>query len=135
MLLSSSRDGRISWAARRDYADATAAVLAGDGHAGATYELAGDTADTLRDLAVEVSRQSGQPVRYESVSEDEHTAALWAGGLPEPWVQMTVQPEAHGIADGLLFDESHTLSRLIGRPTTPLRSAVAEALRGCTAAT
>jgi len=29
----------------------------------------------------------------------------------------------------------HVLARLIGRPTTPLRSAVAEALRGRAAAT
>jgi hypothetical protein len=48
---------------------------------------------------------------------------------------MTMQPEAHGVADGLLFDDSHTLARLIGRPTAPLRSAVAEALRGRAAAT
>jgi hypothetical protein len=58
-------------------------------------------------------------------------AALRAAGLPEPWVQMTVQPEALG----LLFDDSHTLARLIGRPTTPLPSAVAEALRGRAATT
>jgi hypothetical protein len=56
-----------------------------------------------------------QPVRYEGVSEDERTAALRAAGL--------------------LFDYSHSLARLIGRPTTPLRSAVAEALRGRAAAT
>jgi hypothetical protein len=56
-----------------------------------------------------------QPVRYESVSEEEHTAALRAAGL--------------------LFDDSHSLARPICRPTTPLRSAVAEALRGRAAAT
>lgn len=48
---------------------------------------------------------------------------------------MTVQPEAHAIADALLFDDSHTPARLIGRLTTPLRSAVAETLRGRAAAT
>lgn len=54
-------------------------------------------------------------MRNDSVSEDEHTAALRTAGL--------------------LFDDSHSLARLIGRPTTPLRSAVAEALRGRAAAT
>lgn len=34
------------------------------------------------------------------------------------------------IAQGALLDDSHTLSRLIGRPTTPLAQAVAQMLQG-----
>lgn len=128
-VYSSSKDGKISWAARRDYAEAAAAVISGEGHAGKTYELAGDSADTLRDLAGELSRQTGGDLRYESLSEKEHFAVLSKAGLPEIWASMIVLPETYGIAEGLLFDDSHTLSVLIGRPTTTLEQAVSDALK------
>lgn len=54
--------GRISSAARADYADAAVAVLLGEGHDGKTYELAGDSSYTLDELAAEISRQSGQNI-------------------------------------------------------------------------
>lgn len=46
--------GQISSAARADYAEAAAVVLTSDGHVGKTYELAGDVAYTLTDLAAEI---------------------------------------------------------------------------------
>lgn len=128
-VYSSSKDGKISWAARRDYAEAAAAVISGEGHSGKTYELAGDSADTLRGLAGELSRQTGGDLRYESLSEKEHFAVLSKAGLPEIWASMIVLLETYGIAEGLLFDDSHTLSVLIGRPTTTLEQAVSDALK------
>ena len=53
----SAGEGKISSAAREDYAEAAVAVLTSTGHEGKTYELAGDTAYTLADLAAEVSAE------------------------------------------------------------------------------
>ena len=47
VVLGSAGDGRISSAARADYAAAAAAVLLADDQAGKVYELAGDEAYTL----------------------------------------------------------------------------------------
>ena len=59
-VLGAAGDGRISSAARADFAAAAAAVLAShDNQAGEIYELAGDTSYTLAEFAAEISRQSG----------------------------------------------------------------------------
>lgn len=129
ILYSSSEDGKISWAPRRDYAEAAAVAISGEGHAGKIYELAGDDAETLRDLVAELSQQTGADLRYEGLSENEHFAVLAKAGIPEIWASMIVLPEVYAIAKGLLMDNSHTLSTLIGRPTTTLEQAVADALK------
>ena len=129
-LVGSSGAGRISAAARADYAAAAAAVLAARAVApGAVYELAGDTAYTKADLAAELSRQSGKPVAYKNLTEAELEQVFVGAGLPEDLAAALADADA-GAADGDLFDDSHTLSRLIGRPTTPLAESVRAALAG-----
>jgi len=124
----SAGEGKISAAARADYAAAAAAVLASDApQAGQVYELAGDTAFTMAEYAAEVTQQSGKPVVYHDMPEAEYAAELVQIGLPAGLAQMLAQCSAAS-RGGDLFDDSHSLSRLIGRPTTPLRDAVAAAL-------
>jgi NAD(P)H dehydrogenase (quinone) len=127
-FLGSAGQGRISSATRADYADAAVAVLTGEGHEGNTYELAGDEAWTLEDLAAEVSRQTGRTITYRNLPEDEYANALQGFGLPTGLAKSIAGWDA-AAAQGALFDDSHQLSRLIGRPTTPLSVAVADALR------
>ncbi|WP_438390718.1 SDR family oxidoreductase [Caballeronia sp. DA-9] len=126
-ILGNSRDGRISSAARADYAEAAALVITRGAQAGQIYELAGDTAYTLTDLAAEVARQSGKAVVYRDVSEADYKAALIGVGLPEP-VAALISDSGTGTAKGALFDDSHQLSAILGRPTTPLATVVAAAL-------
>lgn len=127
-FLGSAGDGRISSATRADFAEAAAVVLTGAGHEGKTYELAGDEAYTLADLAAEVSRQTGHTIPYRDLPEAEYAAALAEAGLPEPMARMIAGWDA-AVAQGAVFDDGRRLSALIGRPTTPLRTAVADALR------
>lgn len=129
-VMGSARDGRISSAARLDYAEAAANVLAQDAatQAGKTYELAGDESFTLSDYAAELARQSGKQVVYRDLPEAEYKAALVSIGLPEPFAEIYAESDAKA-ARGSLHDTSRTLSKLIGRPTTPLAATVAEALR------
>ncbi len=119
-VLGCAGDGRFSSAARADYAAAAAAVLTGDGHAGRTYELAGDASYTLADFAAEIARQSGKPIVYKDLPAAEFEAALKAAGLPPALAGLVATADA-AAAQGALFDDGKQLSRLIGRPTTPCR--------------
>ena len=126
-LIGAAGAGRVSGAARADYAEAAARVLAEGGHAGQTYELAADDAWTLADLAAEISRQSGRDIPYVDLPEAEYAAALVKAGLPEGLAAAVAGWDA-GAAQGALFDDGRALSRLIGRPTTPLADVVRAAL-------
>ncbi|HTY03283.1 MAG TPA: SDR family oxidoreductase [Rhodocyclaceae bacterium] len=121
-------EGRISSAARADYAEAAAAVLAGDGQAGRVYELAGDTSYTLAELAEEISRQSGKKIAYRNLPEAEYRAALMGAGMPD-WVAALLSESDTGASKGGLFDDGRQLSRLIGHATTPLAAVVKAALK------
>jgi len=121
-------DGRISGAARADYAAAAAAVLAGEGHQGKVYELGGDQSFTLGELAAAVADVSGKPVEYRDLPAEELIKVLEGAGFPPPVAAVFADVDT-SIAKGLLFVDSGDLSRLIGRPTTALRTAVESALR------
>jgi NAD(P)H dehydrogenase (quinone) len=126
-FLGSADGGRISSAARVDYAEAAVAVLTSEGHDRKTYELAGDNAYTLSDLAAEISRQTGRDIPYRDLRESEYAAALASFGLPETAARAYASFDI-AAAQGALFDDGRQLSQLIGRPTTPLAVSVAEAL-------
>lgn len=53
---------------------------------------------------------------------------LVGAGVPEGYARALADADL-GIQRGELYTDSRDLSRLIGRPTTPLREAVAAALR------
>lgn len=127
-LLGSAGQGKISSASRVDYAAAAAVVLTSDGHEGKTYELAGDSAYTLEELAAEISHQSGKDIPYKDLAPSEYTAILTAAGVPAPWPDALPAIDVE-VAKGALFDDSNVLSKLIGRPTTSLKAAVADALK------
>ena len=127
-FIGSAGTGRVSAAPRIDFAEAAVAVLTGDGHAGKIYELAGDNAWTLTDLAAEISTRTGRDIGYRDLPVADYAAALVGAGLPEPLAQAIAGWDADA-ARGALFHESRDLSRLIGRPTTPLAVSVASALQ------
>lgn len=127
VLLGSTGAGRISAAARADYAEAAAAVLAAGPDAAAIHELAGDEAFTLADVAAALAAASGHQVRYHDLPEDDYALALEKGGMPAP-LAATLAGFSAGAAGGVLADDSHALSRLIGRPTASLRQIVSGAI-------
>lgn len=131
----SAGEGRISSAARADYAAAAVAVLTAPHGAveGRTYELAGDASYTLADFAAEVARRAGKPVAYVNLAEADYRAGLMHAGLPEPVAALLADSDA-AAAKGALFDDGHALSRLIGRPTTPFAETVAATVSGALAA-
>ncbi|MBA8817121.1 NAD(P)H dehydrogenase (quinone) [Microbacterium halimionae] len=118
-LIASAGDGRVSSATRAEYADAAAAVVLGDGHVGAIYELGGDVAWSYAELAQAMSEITGREVVYSAISTADHVAALEAAGLDEGTAGFVAALDA-GIAAGALVAPDHTLSELIGRPTASL---------------
>ncbi|CAM5185769.1 NAD(P)H dehydrogenase (Quinone) OS=Castellaniella defragrans OX=75697 GN=HNR28_001991 PE=4 SV=1 [Castellaniella defragrans] len=127
-VLGSAGEGRIASAARADYAEAALVVLTRPGHEGKVYELAGDQAYTLTELAAEIARQAGKPIVYRNLPEAEYASRLQALGLPAGFAAAIAGWDS-GASRGGLFDDGHVLSGLIGRPTTPLSAVVAEALK------
>ncbi|AFJ48538.1 SDR family oxidoreductase [Shimwellia blattae] len=119
----SAGEGKIASATRADYAAAAVAVLTSPGHEGKTYELAGDQAYTLADLAAELSAQSGKQIPYVNIPEADYAAALVKAGLPAGFAAAIASWDS-GAAQGALFDDNHQLSRLIGRTTTPLAQSI-----------
>ena len=126
-VLGAAGEGRFATATRADYAAAAAAVLTGKGHENKVYELGGDEPYTLAELAAEVARQTGKPVAYKNLPQAEYAKALTGFGLPEGLAGAIADADA-GASRGELDTQSHDLSTLIGRPTTPLPQTVAAAL-------
>ncbi|WP_162428112.1 SDR family oxidoreductase [Pontibacter pudoricolor] len=127
-FIGSAGEGEISSASRADFADAAVAVLTGEGHQGKTYELAGDEAYTLSDLAAEISRQTGKDIPYKNLPEADYAAALAGFGLPEGLAYAIAGWDV-AASGGALYDNGRQLSQLIGHPTTPMKETLAEALK------
>lgn len=127
VLLGSAGDGKISLAARADYAAAAAEVLVRDDQAGKIYELAGDSAYTLADFAAELSQQTGKQIPYTNLPEAEYSGILQNAGLPD-WLASLLSSSDASAAQGALFNDSHQLSQLIGRTTTSPTDTIKTAL-------
>lgn len=119
--------GRVSAAARADYAEALAVAALDPSLAGAVLELASDEAFTMAEFAAEVSRQVGRHIPYAAMPQTAYAELLAGFGLPKGFARVLADSDACA-ANGSLFDDSRTLSRLIGRPTTPVAQVIAAAL-------
>ncbi|QNP70863.1 NAD(P)H-binding protein [Streptomyces roseirectus] len=128
-VVAAAGEGRVSSASRADYAAAAVAVLTGEGHENQTYELGGDVAWSFAEYAGELSAQTGKEIGYNAVPAEVLVGILTGAGAPEPFAQILAGVD-ESIAKGELEVTSGDLSRLIGRPTTPLSEAVAGALKG-----
>lgn len=122
-FIGAAGEGKISSATREDFAEAAAVVLTTAGHDNKIYELAGDEAYTLTDFAAEITKQAGKNIPYKNLSEAEYTAALVEVGLPEAFAKILADSDANA-AKGALYSDDKTLSKLIGRPTTPWTNVV-----------
>ena len=126
-MIGAAGAGRVNSAARKDYAEAIAVTALDAAHVGKTYELAGDSAHSGADFAAAVAKAVGKPVAYVPMSQADYARALVGFGLPEGFAQVLADSDARA-GEGALADDSRTLSRLIGRPTTPLAVAMKAAL-------
>ncbi|MET9274840.1 SDR family oxidoreductase [Kribbella sp. NPDC003557] len=126
-VVGSTGDGRLATASRRDFAAAAAVVLSTDGHDKTAYELNGDTDWSLAEYAAELSRQTGKEVAYNNVPGEVLLGILTGAGLPQPLAELLVDIDK-GVERNLLTGRGSDLTRLIGRPTTPIADSIATAL-------
>ncbi len=126
-FIGSAGNGKISSAARVDYGEAAAVAITDESHKGKVYELAGDDYYTLADLAAEISNQTGTNIPYRNLTEAEYTKILESFEIPAGFAAAIASWDVSASKDDL-FDDSHQLSALIGRPTTPLADSVKAAL-------
>jgi len=124
VVVASAGDGSVASAARGDFAEAAAVVLTTPGHEGKVYELSGDEAWGFADLAAVFADVLGRDVAYRPVTPEEHQEVLVGAGLDEGTAGFVVALDQN-IAEGLLAVRTGELSRLIGRPTTPMPVTVA----------
>jgi len=126
LIIASLGDGQVASASRKDYAEGAAVVLAGSGHEGKVYELAGDVPWGYDELAATLTEILGREVVYRRVSAKEHRKILTKAGVPMAQAAFVATLDAN-TKNGALADASGELSALIGRPTTPLRETLADA--------
>lgn len=74
-----------------------------------------------------MSRQTGKKVVHTSLSAAEHKALLTGAGLPDAFAEILADVD-DAISRGVLSGTPGDLSRLIGRPTTPIADSIAAAL-------
>ncbi|MFZ0529823.1 MAG: SDR family oxidoreductase [Propionicimonas sp.] len=117
-VLTAAGSGRVASAARNDYAEAAAVVLAGP-VSGGTFELSGDVAWAQEDLAADLTAVLGREVSVRHVTAEEKTRELAALGLDPGLVGFIVGVD-RAIAAGELAGATGELSALIGRPSAPL---------------
>ena len=118
-IAAAAADGCVASATRADFAEGAAVVLLEDGHVGQVYEFGGDVAWSYEELAAAASEVVDREVRYVPLTTEQRIAGLQAAGLDAGTAGFVAAIDT-GIREGALADADGTLSRLIGRPTTPL---------------
>ncbi|MCC3377134.1 SDR family oxidoreductase [Cohnella sp. REN36] len=116
--LTSAGAGKVGWATRRDYAEAAAAVLAGESRESAAYELSGSLL-TQEELAAKLSGILGREVPVQQVDDATYAGIMSSAGVPDPVVPILVGIQS-AIREGALEVESGDLERLLGRAPTPI---------------
>ena len=125
-LFGAAGDGKIAAATRADYAEAAASVLLGEGHENKVYELGGEPF-TMTELAAEISRQSGKEVGYTDLGEEKYAEMLVGVGVPAAGAAIIADSDS-AASRGALFVERTDLEQLLGRPVTPLATAIRNSL-------
>ncbi|MFC4497915.1 MULTISPECIES: SDR family oxidoreductase [Streptomyces] len=128
VIVRAAGEGRIASATRADFAAGAVAVLTGEGHENKTYELSGDHAWNFAEFAAELGRQTGKEIVYTPVGVEAYIDLMTGAGMPGLYAEILAGAEA-SFAKGELAGTSGDLSRLIGRPTTPIADTITAALQ------
>lgn len=122
-ILGATAGGKVSAAARADYATAAAAALLADQDGDLVVHELGGPAFTFDELAATVSDVTGTKVAHRNLPVEEYAAALEQVGLDAGTAGFVAGLDA-SIAAGDLETDSEDLVRLLGRPATPLADVV-----------
>lgn len=98
-----------------DIADAAAAALTEDGHAGQLFELTGPRLLTFADAVAEIARATGREIRYVPVSMEQYTALLTEHQVPADYAWL-INYLFTEVLDGRNARLTDGVQRALGRP-------------------
>lgn len=113
-------NGKASFTARLDMAEAAAAVLTGSGHENKEYIIAGDNNYSLNDVAAFLSELTGKSLAYTSPAADVYTETLIKAGVPATYAGVFAGFGA-AIEQGEFETSSTDLATLLNRKPTSLK--------------
>jgi NAD(P)H dehydrogenase (quinone) len=122
-VVTNAGDGRTAYVTREDCAAVAAAVLAGEGHAGRTYDVTGSTAFSAADLAALASDIGGRPVDVVHVDDAALIQGMVGAGLPE-FVAELLASFGAATRGGFLADVSTTVADLTGQAPRTLADVI-----------
>ncbi|MFI6316483.1 NAD(P)H-binding protein [Nonomuraea sp. NPDC050556] len=108
--------GPVGYIDARDIAAVAAALLTRPVGADATYELTGPVAPTHDEVAAELTRALGRPVRYVDLPVEEAAAHLERRGMPADLAALMAQ-----IGDGRWASTTTTVADILGREPRSLK--------------
>ncbi|MFP3122033.1 SDR family oxidoreductase [Ectobacillus funiculus] len=126
--VTSAGSGKVGWALQQEYAEAAAAVLAGNGHENTVYELSGKLM-TQEELAAALGTVLGKEVPVQQVEDAAYADIMKGAGVPEFVIPFLVEIQK-GIREGALEIESNDFEKLLGRPVTPISEALTQIVNG-----
>ncbi len=120
-VLAAPQDGKVSWTAHADLAEAAAVILFQEGRfEGPTPPLTASEALDLDDVAGLLADLHGKPVRRQVISDEDLAAGMAAHGVPPVVVEITTAMY-RAIRAGEFAMADPTLASLLGRSPTRLR--------------
>lgn len=125
--VTSAESGKVGWALQQDYAEAAAAVLAGEGHENSIYELSGNLL-TQDELASTLADTIGKDVQVRHIDDAAYSDVMKGAGIPEFVLPILVGIQ-QGIREGHLEIVSNDFEKLLGRPAMPVREALADLVK------
>jgi len=120
--VTSAGSGKVGWALREEYAEAAAAVLAGEGHENTVYELSGKPL-TQEELASALGKALGREVPVRQVDDAAYADIMKGAGVPDSVIPFLLGIQ-QGIREGQLDVASSDFEKLLGRPLTPIDQAL-----------
>jgi NAD(P)H dehydrogenase (quinone) len=117
----SAGQGKVSHVARRDCADALAAVLASDSTDNKIYTLTGPESFTTEEIAELASNVTGKPITVVHLDDEQLAGGMKSAGVPDFLVPFLVGFDANTREGGADLVNSDVES-LIGRKPRPLRA-------------
>ena len=124
-VLEAPADGKVSWTAHADLAEAAAIILANEGlYDGPTPPLTGSQSLDLADLAGVASELLGRPVRRQTLPDEELRARMAARGAADRAANMVLGLYVAS-RKGEFAPVDPTLERLLGRRPVNMRDLIA----------
>lgn len=135
--ISNAGDGREAMVWRDDCAACAVAVLAGEGHAGQTYNITGPELQSFAEVTALMAGITGVPLEYVAVDDAAQYAMFDAMGIPRrpvddasvariPWNSDDMVTFGQAIREGFLEICTSDVERLTGRPARSVRQMIEE---------